>query len=502
MTLRRTLRNILSNYALVASSGLTSFILTPLLFHYLHPVNYAVLAFALAFAALLETVSLGMATALVGFVSNLIARGLHDELRRLASSAFFILVGLGVLLAALVGLLSPLAASFFRMRSAEETSGSLVIALIGLGLLFQLPSSALRGYLEGCQDFHLANAVDVCGHVLRAIAIIVLLNMGCGLLPIAATFPSIAMLRFFGLTLITNHAAIPFRPRTSDFSWLSLKNIGTFATLCLVEDAATPLFSQSDTFLAARLLSLPELAILTIARRIPWAISRLAQVTIAVAYPMVSSAAAREDQQAVRRFMLASTRNTLALAVPLCTVLYTWAEAILRIWVGPEVLSGLSVFRIFLVFALFAGLQQTPLTLLYGMGKIGFSVVVYLSMLIGVVVFGPIACAKGGLVGLALMYASVQALATILFFARALKVAGVPLAWWAKKTLTPVIVAELAPLAWLRFSVGLLPHSILGVCLSSAAALSVFLIVFALILTGMKPQTWRGRLRVLMAGSD
>jgi O-antigen/teichoic acid export membrane protein len=502
MILRRVLRNVLSNYALAIVSSLIGLILTPLLFDYLHPVNYAVLAFAIAFAALIESVHIGIATALVRFVSSFAAHGLHDELRRLSSTFFFILAGLGVFMAGFVGLFSRQAVLFFHIRSAGGASGFLIVALIGFCLLFQVPCIGLRGYLEGCQDFHLANAVDIGGHILRGIVVVAMLGMGFGLLPIAAVFPSIDMLRFLGLMLISRYASIPFRPRASEFSIASLKSVRAFAALCLVEDAVTPLFAQSDTFLAARLLTLPELAILVIARRIPWAISRLAQVTLDVAYPMLSSSAAREDRETVRKFMLISARNTLAIVVPLCTVLYVWTQAVLRMWVGSEVLSGVSVFRAFLVFAIFAGLQHTPLTLLYATGKIGFSVGVYLSMLGGVVLLGPVVCLKGGLAGLALLYASVQALATMLFFWRALKVAAIPIAWWVKKTFMPVIVAEIPTLASLLISFRLVPHSLVGIGLSSAVALGFFLGIYTLMLTGTKPQPWRSRMRDLLTGTD
>jgi O-antigen/teichoic acid export membrane protein len=502
MILRRAIRNVLSNYVLVGVSGLIGLILTPLLFHYLHPENFGVLAFALSLAALLESADMGMSSALIRSVSGLAANGSHEELRRLASSVFLVLAGVGVAMAVLVGLLSQFAAGFFHIRVSSGASGQFVIVLIGLSLLFQMPGVALRGYMQGCHDFHLANAVDISGHVLRAIATITLLELGYGLLAIATIFPLVAMLRLVGLMLMARHASIPFRPRMSDFSVASLKGVRTFAALCFVEDTGNSLFLQSDTFLVARLLSLPELAILVIARRFPRVISRLAQVTLAVAYPMMSSAAARQDQEAVRKFMVVSSRNTLAVTIALCTTLYVWAGTVLRIWIGPEVLSGTSVFRVFLVFAVFASLQETPLTLLYGMGRIGFSVGISLAMLLGVVLLAPMVCTKGGLLGLALALASVQALATMLFFWRALKVAVIPIVWWARKSFAAVIGSEVPSLISLVVTYRLLPHSVAGVCFSCAISLVLFLVTFALILTGIGPRPWRSRVKVLLTGTD
>jgi O-antigen/teichoic acid export membrane protein len=502
MTLRRTARNVLSNYALFGVSGLVALILTPLLFHDLHPINYGVLAFALSFAMLLEVLDFGMATALTRFVSRLAAQELYGELRRLASSVFFAFAALGVVMAALVVTLSSLAATFFRIQAAGNASGRLVIALIGLSLLFQMPSAALSGYLQGCHDFHLGNAVDIGVQILRAIAIIVLLEHGYGLMAIAAIFPLLAVLRFIGLSLVVRHASIPFWPHASEFSPASLKSIRAFAVLSFVQDAASSLFMQSDTFLAAKLLALPQLAILVVARRIPWAISRLAHVTMAVAFPLVSSAAAREDRDSVRKFLLISARNTLAFVVPLATALYLWAGVILRIWVGPEVLSGVGVFRAFLVFAVFVSLGEVPQVVLYGTGKIGFSAGAYWGMLAAVVILAPFACFKGGLNGLALLFALVEVTGVLLLLWRALQVAALPIGLWAKGALPPVIVSELPAIGWLLLSFPFLPHSLAGFLFSSAGALGFSFVTYALMVTGAKPQPWRRRVKVLLAGTE
>lgn len=502
MVLRRALRNVVSNYASVSVTGLVGLILTPLLFHFLHPINYAVLAFAISLEMLLETVDLGLSSALIRFVSALAARGLFDDLRRLSSSIFFTLAVLGIAMAGLACLISGLAATFFHVHDSGGVHGDLVIALVSLSLLFQLPGAALRGYLRGCEDFHLDNAVEITTQILRAVATIALLETGYGLVAVAAIFPSISLFRLLALAVISRHGSIPFRPRVAEFSLASLKKIRGFAALCFVEDVVTPLFSQSDTFLTAKFLSLPLLAILSVARRIPSVVQRLAEASLTVGYPMVSSAAAREDRQALRKFALLSARNTLALTVPFCTALYVWAEPILRIWVGPEVLSGVSVFRTLLAFAIFASLKESPLAMLYGMGRIGFSAALYLGMLVGVVLLGPIVCLKGSLIGFVLLYAGIQGLGTILLIGRTLRIASVPAGWWAKKTFFPVIISEVPALVWLVFSFHALPHSLVGLIVGCVVALGIFLIVYTLVLTGTSPQTWQERMKTLLAGID
>jgi O-antigen/teichoic acid export membrane protein len=502
MPLRNILRNVFSNYALLAVTALVTFILTPMLFHYLRPVNYGLLALALSLSLLLEAIDLGMSEALIRFVSEFSARGLEVELRKLVSTAFYLLAGLGTVMAALLAAVSPLLASFFEVPATTFSPGYLVLMAVGLSVAFELPSAALRSLLRGLLDFHRANTIDIAGHLLRGVLTVLFMRAGFGLLSIAAIFPAIGFLRLLGFVAIVRRPPILFRPRLRDVNSASLRRIREFATLSFLEDTVTQLFFQSDSFLAAKLLPLPQLAILVIARRFPWAVWRLASQATAVAYPMVSSAAARGNQDAVRKFVLVSTRGVLALALPLAAALYVWAGPILRLWVGPDVLSGIPVFRAFAVFAIFVSLQEIPLTVFYGLGKIRFSAALSVIMLAVAVGCGAWACTRGGLLGLVLAFTSVQAVGTSLLYWKSLELAGLDPRQWLKKAVVPTLGAALPTAGWLVLSYHLVPHSLLGLAFSIAAGLALFASLFVKLVPGAPAQSWQGRIRSLLAEID
>ena len=498
MSLLLVFRNVFSNCATLVVSGLASFVLTPVLLHYLQPGNYAILAFVLVAVTIPEALDLGLSSALVRFVSDLATRGLYVQLKRLVSTIFYLLLGLGIVGVIGVVALSPLIASFFHIGGTISAPGHLVLALVGLQLAFQLPSAALRAFLEGCQDFHLANAVDIATQILRAIAILALVHARLGLLPIAALFPAAALMRLSGMLFMARCTRVSFSPNLSEVDLASLKRIRSSASLSFAQDTLTRLFSQSDSFVVAKLLPLPELAILVIARRFPYALTSLSQQALWVGYPMISSAAARRDQHAMEKFMVVSTRNLLALVLPLAAALFIWSEVILRLWVGTELISGVVIFRIFLVSAVFAAVQESPLTLLYGLGRLQFSAGLALAMLFAAVGLGSWACSRAGLLGLALVYASIQSVATSLLCWKALEIAEVATSRWLKKALLPVIIAELPTTAWFLASHRLLPHSLTGLSISLVAGLLLFFAIFAKLVAGPRTLTLQSRVRKLL----
>ncbi|MBI3896101.1 MAG: oligosaccharide flippase family protein, partial [Acidobacteria bacterium] len=286
--------------------------------------------------------------------------------------------------------------SFFQVTGSPEAPGHLVIALAGLSLAFQLPSMMIRSFLEGCQDFHLANAVDILVQILRTALTVIFLLAGFGLLTIAALFPATAIARLVGMWLVARWAAIPFRPNLREANLESLLQTRHFALLAFSLETLMRWFLQLDKFLAARLLSLPNLAILAVARRWPGALIDISVQPLNVTYPLISSAAARSDHRMIQKFLFLSVRNLLALALPLASALFVWAGVILRLWIGNEVLVGVPVFRVFVIFAILAILHDVPTTLLYGVGKIRFAAMLSGILLIAGIGAGAWACSWGG----------------------------------------------------------------------------------------------------------
>ena len=367
----------------------------------------------------------------------------------------------------------------------------MAIALAGLSLAFQFPGFALRGYLEGCQDYHLANAVDIAAELLRAGITLMLLLAGFNLLAVIAVFPVIALARLTGLHLAAHYSAIGWQPQWSQMNMRSMSQIREFTTISFLDGTFMRWFLQADKLLAARLLPLPSLAILAVARRIPLSLQTFCSQPFFVTYPMVSSADALGNRAKIQKFVFLSTRILLAITLPLATCLWAWGDVILRLWIGEEVAAGITVFRIFVVFAFFATMQEVPLVLLYGVGKIGYSAAVSAIMLVAGVVAGTWASLRSGLEGFAVAFTVVQAIGTIMLFVHALPVAGVRWDDWFRKSFRPVLHAWLPVLGWLVITSLLFPRTLAGLILSIVPRQAAFVFLIARIVVKSETPNWK-----------
>ena len=502
----RFLRNIFSNYVRFAVTGVVGFVVTPVLFHSLPRDNYAVLIFAVSAVTILEGLDLGMFAGLVRFVGDLTARNEVQKLRQIASSAFYFILTVSLVASAALWLFSPQIVSYFRLSltAAASTSASTVtvLGIIGLSLIFHIPGTVVRGVLEGSQEFIAANAVDVLTQLVRTSATLFLIWNGFGILAIAILYPVMALLRLCGMMIAAQLGTLQFAPAVGGASFEALKGLSGFASLSYLGDNSNWFFSQLDTFLVPRLLPLSSLAILSISRRFPMALIELSYLTLFVAYPLIATASARGEKQLMEKFLFLSVRNLLAIALPVSVALFVGAEQILRFWIGPEVLGGVPIFRLFLVFSVFASLRYVPLTYLYGIGRIGFSTTVSVVQLLVGIGVGAWACIHWGLMGLAIAFAVLQGLGTILITIYAAKAAGVTMSLWVRKSVFPPMIAVIVPVilfypVWSRIH-----PTLLTLVIFIIAGTVLFVATLSLILSGSEKIGWRRRMNMLLYEVD
>ena len=489
--LPQIIRNLFSNYTYLGLTVAVAIFLTPILFHYLGTENYAILVFALSIPAFFEVFDFGMTGTMTRYVSELEARGDYSNLQGLANSIFFLLLGFGAATSALLLIMTREVADFFKLQNTPQSPVYITLALVSLCVMFEPPGTVLRGYLEGCQDFHLENAVDILTVIFRSALIVILFVKGYGLAWVAAVFPVSSLLHFFGMLAVARKATVRYSPRWIKPNLWTLKEVASFASLTFLQSSTARWYSQAPNFLAARLLSLPDLAILSVARRFPQGISHIVESTLSVAYPIVSAAAARGERALLRKYLLISTRNILALAVPLAMACYLWADAILVIWIGPEVLSGVFVLRALLVYAVFASVQQIPVTLLNGIGRPRTSALLSLGTLVSGVVLGGWACSFGTLSYFAVVFSLIQLAATLILFHLGLKTVHLSLKTLAQVSILPVVWASMPAGALLWCTATLLRHTLMVIVLSCAAGMLLFIAVYSRLILTPGRRTWR-----------
>jgi O-antigen/teichoic acid export membrane protein len=178
-------RNVLTNWLTYFASGAVSFFLSPFIVRHLGNTAYGVWVLLVSLTGYLGFLDLGIRGAVTRYVAKFHSEGAHEESSYTVSSAcgLFLTAGLLALLASI--LFAVFAIPHFEIPPLYVRSAQIVVVITGLSIGLSLVSGVFGGVLVGLQRFDLTNSIAVGGIALRAVAIVLALKSGYGLITLA-----------------------------------------------------------------------------------------------------------------------------------------------------------------------------------------------------------------------------------------------------------------------------------------------------------------------------
>ena len=107
-----------------------------------------------------------------------------------------------------------------------------------------------------------------------------------------------------------------------------------------------------------------------------------------------------------------------------------------------------------------------------------------------------------GLTGLAIAFAGIQAVASLLLFDYALKVVEIPWLQCLKKSVVVVLLPALPMIFWFGISYQFLPHSLIGIVTSAIIGSLLFFGLFVRLVVGREKLSWHLYARKLLTEID
>ena len=161
---------------------------------------------------ILASLDLGLLVGLIRFVSDARERQETDAIQQTASTAFFCLGAMGLVISALIFTGGRMVSSLFDLPVEASSLAAKALGIASLGLGLELASFVLASYLQANHEFHLPNATETVVRLLRAAAMAVLVLRGYGLMAIVAVFPLSAAIRLLGNLAMSRLSRYPFFP--------------------------------------------------------------------------------------------------------------------------------------------------------------------------------------------------------------------------------------------------------------------------------------------------
>lgn len=393
---------------------------TAVLARLLAPRDFGLVALALVFVTILETIKdLGVTQALV------IAK--DDEA---ADTAFLVSVGLGGVLALVVALIAPLAADVF-----SEPDLTPLLAVLGLTFVLRALGSTHYALAQRALDFRTRTKSEFADVLVRSIIGIVLAFAGAGAWSLIVGYLAGAATKTVVLWV-----EVRWRPRLRLQRHL-VRSLVRFGAAVTAVDLLATYNSNADNFFVGRVLGATSLGFYSIAYRVPiLIIQNLANVAGQVLFP----AFAAVQSSSLGRSYLAALRATLYLVIPLTVLLAVLAEPVLVVCFGQQWAPAADAMAVLTVFAGITTIAIPSGTAYKAMGKPGILLLLSIPRAIFMTV-ALVFVTKYGLVSVA----ATQAVASALLATAAILVAARMLRTGLKPILSVLGTASAAALGML-----------------------------------------------------
>jgi O-antigen/teichoic acid export membrane protein len=333
-------RSIFSNFVGLLVMALCTAVLTPVMIHHLGAVDYGIWILAGSILDYYGLLDIGMRAAMFRYVGKFRGSSKREEVDRTFSSALFVVVVTAVIICTLSVGLALYLPHVMTLQGASPQVFRWLLLLLGTSIGITFPMRMLATYISAHQRWDLFNAAGIASTLTRGVAIVVVLEMGWGLLAVAIATLAVAILSLGQHVLFVRIADPEVRVASSLVSAKRVKELFTFSVKSLLVSVGDYLRFYSDSAVIAAVLNVALVTPFSVATRL---IECFKSIVIAAGGPVFGSmteldGGSRGEEQ--RELLLRSTRLLALLSILGGVLLLVDGQALLRLWVGPELRSA------------------------------------------------------------------------------------------------------------------------------------------------------------------
>ena len=472
------LRNIGSNWILIALTMAATYFLTPFIFRTLGHDGYGTWTLITAMTGYMSLLALGVPMASVRYLAQDVAAGDTAAMNRTIGTCvgLYLMIGAAALL---IGTgLALLFAAFFDVPAGLQTQAVLAFGLMVLqvsaGFIGLLP----EGIMFAHHDFVVRNLVRIAGVFLRLSLTVAALTLVGSLIALAAV--QVVCLAFdFGVTWFLIRRRYPgVRFSLADFDRRVLRRIFSFSLYVLLLSAGARLTFETDALVIGAFQDVGSIPFYVVANSLIVYVMDFVIAIAAVVSPMATKLMTDGRMDQLRDIFLQWSKVAVSLTLMAGLFLIVLGPSFIGVWIEPsfEGPSG-QVLQILMISSLiFLPIRGVAIPVLMGIGKprtptIAFLVTGVLNVVLSVLLIGPL-----GLTGVALGTAIPNigfAIAMLIVTCREL---GVAPAIYVRYVVARAALGALPILMLLQWCKGYFDvNSLIGL----AAAGSVMVLVFA-----------------------
>ena len=368
-TSQRVARNSVLYFSSLAVPAVAAIFLVPVTVRALGPARFGLLALAWAVAEGSGMFDFGLGRATVRFVADGTAKGV-ERVREIILASVFSQTAAGIVAGLLLLLLAPvLVRSVFRISPTVIPEAIAMFRVLALHLPILLCVASLRASLEGAQRFDLSTALRIPSSLASVVVPAIAASLGASLATIMWLLFAVRL-----ILAVLNGEAV--RRALLQGRWglpqgfATLREMLRYSGWVAVSTALGPVLGSIDRFIVGSVIGATGLGFYTGAAEAANRFLLIPSTAFAALLPALADTEARGGRDRALAATRAAARQLATLLLPLCLALFTFAPAVLRIWLGPAFAEQAgTALRILAVGVFLGGLAHLPLAILYGAGR-------------------------------------------------------------------------------------------------------------------------------------
>lgn len=365
----RVLRNVVSNYMRFVLFAVVGIVLTPVLVHGLGDRDYGLWTTVFSLTGYFGLLDQGIRPSLVRYVSRDHALGDRVGLSRTVSSAMALYLGAGIVTMLLALVVAQFAPARIPLEPDQRALAPALVLLVGGTMALGFPLGVFGAVLSGLQRYDLANLVGVGAGVLRAVAFVVVIRMGGGLLALGWTSLLVNVLGHIVTAWMANRLMPGVRIAPSFVDRPHLRAIASYSGWAFIGALASNIAFQTDSIVITSVLGAALVTPFAIASGLVENARSLVTAATVVLAPTASEMDTLGERDKLHAMLIAGCKYSVLLSWPVLLGLVVFGPNLLTTWVGERYASASLLLTILVVPTFIALPQATASSVLYGISR-------------------------------------------------------------------------------------------------------------------------------------
>lgn len=342
--------------------------------------SYGVFSIVSVVIGYVSLVDFGIGTFLIKFIAEYRVKKEYDKINKMISTSFILYLVLGFIGCGIILIFSDFFVnSLFHIPINLIEITKIVFIITSISFFYSLVFGVFSNIITGLQRFDISNIIQIIVRTLGAIAAILVLWIGYGLIEF------VIVTALFGVIGITINVIIAKKlmpeirlfPRYFDIGLIKIM-IGFSFSIFITNMLGIVIFNI-DKLLIGIFLPIGQITIYTIGATLALFVLQISLTFTPTIVPAVSELNTKNDKNAIKELILRGTKFALLISTPLTVIIFTLASPIVKFWVGADFTVSIHILQI-LILGFFVNTFTHAFTAtLVGIGKI--KIYVYYSII-------------------------------------------------------------------------------------------------------------------------